>query len=178
MKTEKEIRLGWVKLYQQTKNIELVCLKCGITRPTLRKWVRCYEEEGEAGLEELSRKPHSSPAKKVFEKQEQWILALRKRRLGVRRIQSELIRLHDCKLSQATIHKILTKNTAEPLVKSHKPRKTKHRYSRSIPGERVQIDTCQIATGLYQYTAIDDCTRYRVLALYSGKRERNCAEGS
>lgn len=37
----------------------------------------------------------------------------------------------------------------------------------------MQIDTCKIAPGLYQYTAIDDCTRTRVLALYSRRAAAN-----
>ncbi len=36
-----------------------------------------------------------------------------------------------------------------------------------VPGERVQMDVCKIANNLYQYTAIDDCTRYKALALYN-----------
>ena len=28
------------------------------------------------------------------------------------------------------------------------------------------MDTCKIASGLYQYTAIDDCSRWQVLAVY------------
>jgi hypothetical protein len=30
----------------------------------------------------------------------------------------------------------------------------------------VQLDTCKIAPGCDQYTAVDDCTRYRVLAIF------------
>ena len=44
-------------------------------------------------------------------------------------------------------------------------RKGKKRYSRPVPGDRVQIDVCKIAPAVYQYTAIDDCSRYRVLAV-------------
>lgn len=40
------------------------------------------------------------------------------------------------------------------------------RYSRPIPGDRVQMDVCKIAPGLYHYVAVDDCTRYRVLGLF------------
>lgn len=39
------------------------------------------------------------------------------------------------------------------------------RYERPIPGERVQMNTSKIGTGLFQYTAVDDYTRYRVLRL-------------
>jgi transposase InsO family protein len=39
------------------------------------------------------------------------------------------------------------------------------RYSRPVPGERVQLDSCKIRPGLWQFTAIDDCSRYLVAAL-------------
>jgi hypothetical protein len=39
------------------------------------------------------------------------------------------------------------------------------KYNCKVPGERVQMDVCKIANKLYQFTAIDDCTRYKVIAL-------------
>ncbi len=42
-----------------------------------------------------------------------------------------------------------------------------------VPGARVQMDVCKIANNLYQYTAIDDCTRYKVLALYKRRTATN-----
>jgi hypothetical protein len=47
------------------------------------------------------------------------------------------------------------------------------RYSRPIPGERVQINTCKIEANLYQYTAIGDCTRYIVLKIYKKRTAGN-----
>jgi len=43
MEREIKARLSWVKLYIQTENAGLVCQRCGISRPTLRKrkWRRC-----------------------------------------------------------------------------------------------------------------------------------------
>lgn len=35
------------------------------------------------------------------------------------------------------------------------------------------MDTMKIARGIYQYTAIDDCSRFRILALYSCRNARN-----
>lgn len=35
------------------------------------------------------------------------------------------------------------------------------------------MDTCKIAPGLYQFTAIDDCTRYRVTGLYPRRAAEN-----
>ncbi len=42
-----------------------------------------------------------------------------------------------------------------------------------MPSERIQVDTTKIAPGIYQYTAIDDCTRFRVLGIYSRRTARN-----
>jgi hypothetical protein len=61
------------------------------------------------GLIGKSKKPHSSSNQKINKELIELVLALRKKRnLGVRRIQTELIRLHECSLSLATIHKVLT----------------------------------------------------------------------
>jgi transposase InsO family protein len=84
-----------------------------------------------------------------------------------------LIRQHNCSLARATINKILQKHSQPPLKKSRLSRKKRHRYERDVPGDRVQMDTCKIAPGLYQYTAIDDCTRIRVLALYTRRTAAN-----
>jgi transposase-like protein len=35
-------RLAWVELYAKTGDAGLVCRRCGISRPTLRKWWRRY----------------------------------------------------------------------------------------------------------------------------------------
>lgn len=170
MEREIKARLSWVRLYSQTCNAGLVCKRCGISRPTLRKWVRRFEEHGLEGLRSRSRRPKNSPARKVVQKHEKWILDLRKRRLGARRIQTELQRLHECSLSLATIHKVLKRRQVKPLKRVRRKKDYK-RYSRPIPGERVQMDTCKIAPGLYQYAAIDDCTRYRVLgSTHAGMR--------
>ena len=173
MESEIRMRLGWIQLYEKTGDAGLVCRRCGISRPTLRKWIRRYRESGVDGLISQSRKPKNSPNSKVVEEIEGLVLDIRKKRkLGARRIQNELQRLHDLRLSLATIHKILTRHQVKPLV--HLRRKTEYkRYQRPIPGERVQMDNSKIAPGLYQYTAIDDCTRYRVMGLYARRNGVN-----
>jgi transposase InsO family protein len=166
-------RLVWVKLYLDTADAGLVCRRCGISRPTLRKWVTRFRERGIDGLKEASRRPKHSPVRKIFDQEENRILQLRtERKLGARRIQNELKRLYNLNLSLATIHKVLKRNTVKPLIRSRKKINAR-RYVCSIPGERVQLDTCKIAPGLYQYTAVDDCTRYRVLGLYNKRSAPN-----
>jgi transposase InsO family protein len=159
-------RLTWVRLYQETQDAGLVCRRCGISYPTLWKSLRRYEELGEEGLASQSRRPRHSPAQKVFEEEEGWILALRReRKLGARRMQHELRREYQCHLSLETIHKVLFRHPTPPVRRPKRPVVPK-RYSMALPGERAQIDTMKLAPGLYQYTFVDDCTRYLVAALY------------
>lgn len=166
-------RLRWVNLYLEIGDAGYVCNRCGISRPTLRKWVKRYQENGINGLLDQSKQPKSSPNRKIDKKIEDWILVLRKERnLGARRIQTELIRLHSCNLSLSSIHKTLFKNNVKPIKKLHRKKDFK-RYQRPIPGDRIQIDTCKIRPGIYQYTAIDDCTRFRVLEIYSRRTADN-----
>ena len=65
MKSEVKARLVWVKLYEKLGDAGLVCRRCGISRPTLRKWFRRYEDHGISGLIDLSRRPHHSPNQKL-----------------------------------------------------------------------------------------------------------------
>lgn len=108
MEATLKARLKWVKLYEETSDAGYVCRRCGIPRPTLRKWVKRCQSEGISGLADQSKKPHLSPNKKVDSQIIQWVTELRnERNLGARRIQSELFRQYQCSLSLSTIHKIL-----------------------------------------------------------------------
>lgn len=176
MDKEIKTRLGWVELYRETGNAGLTCRRCGISRPTLRLWTRRYEEEGIGGLRSRSRRPKHSPNQKRTPTLEEHILKLRqKRNLGARRIQSDLLWEDDIRLSLGTIHKVLVNAEVGPLKR---PPRRKHckRYERPVPGDRVQMDTCKISTGIYQYTAIDDCTRCRVLRVYPRRTAKNTLE--
>lgn len=166
-------RETWVNLYLKTKDAGYVCRKCGISRPTLRKWHNRYLTQGLQGLNNQSKKPHSSPNLKLTKELVGLILNLRQQRnLGARRIQTELMRLHDYSLSLASIHKALTTQQAEP-IKKLKRKKKFIRYNRLIPGDRIQMDTCKIAPEIYQYTAVDDCSRWRVLEIYTRRTANN-----
>jgi transposase InsO family protein len=167
-------RLGWVKLYEQTGDAGLVCRRCGISRPTLRKWWRRYRAEGEAGLISRSTRPRRSPRQKIFAKEETLILDLRRtRRLGIKRLRNMLIREHRLRLALDTIHKVLCRHGENHLQLPKLRRKGRKRYNRPVPGDRVQVDVCKIAGGVYQYTAIDDCSRWQVARLFPRKTAAN-----
>ena len=168
-------RLRWVKHYEQSQNAALTCRRCGISKATLLKWRRRYQLHGEAGLHSQSRRPHKLRERKVTPEHETLVLDMRRRRhLGPKGLQRELLRLHQLRFSTRTIWKILHQHGVSVLKPSPRRRGFK-RYTRPVPGDRVQIDTCKVGKHLYQFTAIDDCTRMKVLALYSSRSAINAA---
>ena len=154
--------------------VSITCQRCGIFRQTLRKWLKRYNEFEVQGLVSNSRRQKVSPNRKFYKEQEQQVLILRQENnLGARRIQNELKRQYHLSLSLATIHDdVLIRNKVKPLRRPKRKKKIL-RFSRPIPGERVQVDTCKITPGIYQYIAIDDCTRYQVIEVYSARTVAN-----
>lgn len=151
MDREIAVRLRWMRMYHETGNAGRVCARCGISRPTLRKWLCRYQEDGEAGLQSQSRRPLRSPNRKVSEADRATILQLRAERKSAWRIQNELRLYEQRELSLTTIHKISSAPGVKPLIRSRRPAQPK-RDSRPVPGDRVQTETMKIARGAYQYT--------------------------
>lgn len=151
-------RLRWVQMYQATGDAGLVCRRCGVSRPTLRKWLRRFKEQGEPGLVSQSKRPQRSPARKIGAELKDQIIEMRaQKNVGARRIQIEL-RLHGgIELSVTAIQRVLRAAAVRPLLRARRPEAAK-RYERPVPGDRVQLDTMKIAAGVYQYTAVDDCS--------------------
>jgi transposase InsO family protein len=86
-----------------------------------------------------------------------------------------LKRYHDVEISPSGVWRILKKLDMSRLPTSQRYQrhaKRWKRYEKPLPGHRVQVDVKFIEpiAGLkkrhYQYTAIDDCTRIRVLRIY------------
>lgn len=97
----------------------------------------------------------------------------REQRLGVKRLRNELLRVHGLGLSVDTIHKVLCRHGENRLQRPRLVRKGTKRYSRPLPGDRVQMDVCKIGPLLYQYTAIDDCSRYQVVGIFPNRSARS-----
>ncbi len=113
-------RLAWIEAYEANGSVSKVCATFGVSQPTFRKWLRRYRAQGETGLDEPSRRPASSPNRKVFEREENLILDLRRReRLGIHKIKSELQK-RGVDLSTDTILKVL-RRAGEPALRAPRP---------------------------------------------------------
>ena len=87
-----QARLTGGRLYASTQDAGLICRRCGLPHPTLRKWWRRFQAHDEEGLREHSRCPRKTPAPKVTPQYEELILKLRRERnyrveLAVRKLK-------------------------------------------------------------------------------------------
>ena len=103
----------------------------------------------------------------MFAREAALILQLRRaRKLGIKRPRNELIHEHGLRLALDTIHKVLVRHGESLLHRPKLRRKGTKRYSRPVPGDRVQADVYKIAGGVYQYTAIGDDSRWQVAEIF------------
>jgi transposase InsO family protein len=169
-------RLAVLRHYQElTGNVAKTCRYYGISRPTFYKWLHRYQEHGEQGLRDGSSRPHNIPGATKAEVVAKIVYLRQNYHFGPQKIAMYLERYHDITISQAGVWRILKRLEMNRLPASqryvrHKKRWT--RYEKPLPGHQVQVDVKFIEPvggsrrKYYQFTAIDDCTRIRVLRVY------------
>jgi len=171
--SEKKIkaRKDWVKTYEQLGSVSKAAAKCGIARTTLYRWLERYKEEG---FEDRSRKPKKLANKSITDETINHVLDIRDRfHYGKLRIASHIYQHYQIKISPSSVARILLKYDMKLLKRYRKKSQYPIRYAKEIPGERVQVDVCKIDNGIYQYTAVDDCSRYRVMYTYRRRTAKN-----
>jgi transposase InsO family protein len=163
-----------------TGNVAATCRYYGISRSLFYTWQRRYEAEGVAGLRARSRRPKTSPSATHSEVVGKIIYLRQNYHFGPGKIAMYLKRYHQVDISNSGVWRILKRLEMNRLPASQKHKaydRRWKRYEKQLPGHRVQIDVKFIepltpaARGkrrqrFYQFTAIDDCTRLRVLRIY------------
>jgi transposase InsO family protein len=157
------------------------CRHFGLSRKTFYKWKKRFDALGAAGLCDRPRTPRVSP-KSTKPEVVSKILYLREQyHFGAGRITDYLKRFHQVTVARSTVHRILGKHGMNrlPANQKHRPHKERwQRYEKPQPGHRLQMDVKFLEripgtrTRLYQFTAIDDCTRIRVLKVYDACNQR------
>ena len=179
-KTEQNRLLAWrLKLLREAstmnRSVARTCRHFGISRKSFYKWRSRHRAYGEAGLCDRPRVPLRSPratSREVVSK----ILYLRQRyHFGPGRITDYLKRFHQVSVARSSVHRILIRHGLNrlPANQKHRPKgRSWQRYEKPQPGHRLQLDVkfleriAGTQKRLYQFTAIDDCTRIRVLKIY------------
>jgi transposase-like protein len=157
-----------------TGNVALTCRYYGISRQCFYKWRQRYEQHGLDGLRDRSHCPRVSPNATRTEVVGK-IIYLRQHYFGPAKIAMYLRRYHDIQISHSCVWRVLKRLDLNRLPASQRHKRHDRRwqrYEKPLPGHRVQIDVKFIAPLAgsrrkhYQFTAIDDCTRLRVLRIY------------
>jgi transposase InsO family protein len=190
--TEREIsrnaarRLAIIHHAQEvTGNVARTCRYYGISRQCYYVWLRRYEELGPAGLRDRSNRPHFSPSATAEEVVGKIIYLRQNYHFGPYKIAMYLRRYHEIEVSTSGVWRILKRLAFNRLPTSQRYKRHQDRwkrYEKPQPGHRVQVDVKFIAplTGVrkryYQFTAIDDCTRLRVLRIYERLNQKTAIQ--
>lgn len=183
-----------------------VAEQLGISRATVYKWLRRYDEGGDAALADRSSRPIRTPARTSAKVEHTVLAARRRRKRGAVVLAAEL------GLNPSTVGRILARHqvphlaaidpiTGEPVRTS---RRSSNRYEHRTPGSLVHIDVKKlgrIPTGGgwrlhgrdaavsvanrhkktrigydYVHTAIDDHTRLAYTEVLPDEKDLTCAE--
>jgi transposase InsO family protein len=173
-------RMAWrFKVVQQacaqSRNVARTCRHFGISRQAYYRWKRRYDAQGEAGLVDRSSTPHRSPTATRPEVISKIVYLRQHYHFGPGKIADYLRRFHQQSLAVSSVHRILVRHGMNrlPANQKHRPHGRRwQRYEKPQPGHRLQVDVKFLERipgtrkRLYQFTAIDDCTRIRVLKIY------------
>jgi transposase len=103
---------------RREKPMVQLCQEFEISRPTGYGWLKRYQQQGVAGLKELSRRPHHSPNQMQAEIQQR-VVELRQQRpdWGARKLQV-LLEREGVKLPVSSIHRTFVEERSGTRLRS------------------------------------------------------------
>ena len=162
-------------------NVARTCRHFGLSRKTFYKWRQRYHEHGDTGLADRTRAPYRSPRATPAEVVSKILYLRQHYHFGPGKIADYLKRFHGLSVACASVHRILRRHGMNRLPANQKYRRHAHRwtrYEKAQPGHRLQVDVkfleriAGTRRRFYQFTAIDDCTRIRVLKVFDACTQR------
>ncbi len=163
-------------------NVRKTCRYFGVARSGFYRWKKAYETDGDEGLINKKPCPYNPRLRTPPDIVEKVLHLRRTYHLGPIRIVWYLERYHGITMCDATVYRICRRHGLNRLPSRVGRRSVKtHRYEKQVPGHHVQVDVTFLklvgkdgkATRRYQYTAIDDATRIRVLTVYTRHTQKN-----
>lgn len=175
--------LDWYK--DHSHNVSLTARHFGLTRLTLRRWLKRLKHQGPRGLEDKSRRPHQLRQPVVSPDIVCTVVRLRKQYPAWSKYKIQALLPAQLKTSVSTVGRILKRRGLIDARLSRKRTKAaRHprvRFPRGLrissPGDLIQMDTKHImlvgGRKFYQFTAIDVLSKRKVIRVYSSESSRN-----
>jgi transposase-like protein len=157
-----------MKLHEQGVSLAALSRQTGVRGEVLSRWWMRYQQQGRAGLEPRSRRPHHA-SRRLAPEIEQQILQLRSRGWGPARIALAL------DIGHSSVHRVLFRHGRNRL-RQPVPRVFR-RYEKSRPGELLHLDLKYLyrwpnSSREYAYAAVDDFSREAVTRMRSERSSR------
>ena len=184
---EAKKRYRWLRWHAtHGQNVSLTCRHHGMSRRTFYRWQHRFEQQGLAGLEDRSHRPHRCPRPTWTTAQVQAVLALReeypawgKAKLAI------LLRRQGTALSVSMVGRILRHLTATGQLREAARRRRRTRrlprpyavrkpkdYVVAAPGDLVQIDTLDVevvpGARFKHLSLVDVCSRWHAAEIRRG----------
>ena len=133
-------RLVMVERVLAGQSRSAVAAQMGCSRQTVHKWVRRFEVEGPAGLEDRSSRPTRSPSRTPAAVEQKICRLRRSKRLGPARLAARV------GVPASTVHRVLVRHGLNRLAWIDRPTGQRvRRYEKAHPGELVHIDVKKVA---------------------------------
>jgi transposase len=122
------------RIIEEGWSVAVAAESMGISRATAHKWLRRFREEGLAGLEDRSSRPHRSPHALPAREVRRIVAARRRLKRGPHRLAPVLGH------PRSTVYAVLRRQGLSRLTFMDRPTAIPIRYERDHPGELVHID--------------------------------------
>jgi transposase InsO family protein len=160
-----------MKLHEQGISLSALSRQTGVRREVLSRWWMRYQQQGRAGLEPRSRRPHQASGRLAPEVEQQ-ILQLRNRGWGPARIALAM------DIGHSSVHRVLLRHGRNRL-RPPAPRVFR-RYEKSRPGELLHLDLEYLyrwpnSAREYAYAAVDDFSREAVTNIRPERSSRDAS---
>lgn len=191
------LKLEWIIFYHTlgNKNVTATASQFGITRKTLHKWLKRYDQKFLLGLEESSRAPLNTRKRQISLEQRLRIRSLRKNHLryGKMKLTGLYLNHYQEKISSWKIQKVIeedglyfNKTRASKLRRRQIQARIqkKKRITQLVKENKVNflwhVDTVilTLSSGGYRYllTAIDEVSKMAYARLYTTHSSRNAKD--
>ncbi len=172
-----QFRVRVVKHAIKTGNVSATARLYRVTRQSVHRWMARYDGSVESLLDR-SKRPHHHPNEhKPDEVRRVLRVQGQNKELGLVCLWVHLRQHHDYSRSVSALYRLLRKKGVMDPPKRRPRPKPKPYEPILVPGERIQIDVKYVPgrclTGglvgnkVYQYTAVDECTRWRYVAHFT-----------